>query len=159
MSISNLLVPNNLTLYCNNIVTSATANNVVLPTAANTTLTAAQSGSVFYLPQATANNVISLPAPAAGLNFQFILSNVADGTHKQTISSTAANVYGNLISLSTGTTNLTLINSGTAFTSIDVSATAANTKKGDFIRYRSDGTSYFVEAISVGTLSAWTNPT
>lgn len=120
---------------------------VTLPAAANTTITAAQSGTTFVLPQATASNTITLPAAAAGLRYEFVVGATADGSHTQTISSPSANINGQMYSIP-GACVITAIS---AKTNIIVSATAANVKLGDRIVLISDGTNYYASIFSVGT--------
>ena len=126
---------------------------VVLPAAANTTITQAQSGSVFYIPQATANNTISLPALLAGLNFKFIVQATADGTHTNTIAATAAICSGNITSVAAGLT-ATLI---TTKTNLILSATAANVKPGDYADFYCDGTNWWIRAYTAGTAAGWSS--
>lgn len=121
---------------------------VSLPAASNTTLTANQSGQVFLLPQATANNTITLPAVQVGLKFKFICSATANGSNTQTIASaTAGQINGFIIGAS-------VVNKAAA-NSVVLSATAANVKAGDRVEFTSDGSVWFVEAFSSGTANGW----
>lgn len=80
---------------------------------------------------------ITLPAPASGVNFTFIVG-AAIG-HAVTLKSNAANVYGNIVS-SDGTA-VTSGNITSAITNVVLGSTAA---VGDKYTYISDGTNYYV---------------
>lgn len=142
--------------YVLNPVTGATPmlNPIVTSTANGTTaLTAGQSGSIVYISgSTTASASITLPAPTAGLNFKFVLTAVADGTHTTTISDGNSHLSGNLIGLAAGAV-ITKVSNATNLIS---SANAANAVVGDYADVFSDGSKWYVRAISGGTANGWT---
>lgn len=71
------------------------SNQTVLLPAANVTLSAADSGKIFLLPNLTANQTITLPALSPGLHYVFINSALA--ANNWIITSTTAITAGTLI--------------------------------------------------------------
>src|SRR5689334_15527915 len=65
----------------------------VVAVAAATTLTAAQSGSIISLTSAAADFTVSLPAPASGLNYKFVIAATA-GTNQVQITATGTQLIG-----------------------------------------------------------------
>jgi hypothetical protein len=122
-----------------------------MPAAANTTMTVSQSGTKYTLPAATANNTITLPALTAGLEFEFYLSAVPNGTNTHTITSGAANMQGHIIAVAAGLVPTT----ATGRTNIILGATAANAKVGDYCKLWCDGTNWYYSCLSSGTAAAW----
>ena len=124
---------------------------VVLPATGTTTISSSQSGTIFSLPQATANTIINLPAVAAGLNFKFVVAATADGAHTQTITATAGTpIIGLLLGLTAGFNT-----AKAAAISLVLSATAANVKVGDYAQLTCDGTNWSVQAFSSETACGW----
>lgn len=120
-----------------------------LPAGANTTLTAAQSGSIFTIPTQTGQaNTVTLPAVQAGLNFTFITS-ATNTTFTLTISAVSGTpIVGILIGVAATVAK-------TAALSLVLSATTANVKVGDKAVFQSDGTNWYVVATSAGAASGW----
>ena len=146
-----LTIPSSGTLTVNgSYINKATS----LPSATALTLTLANSGTVFYLAQATANSTITLPAIAgsAGFHIKVISTSTGDGAaHTWTISAPTAVLKGFHDGVAAGIV-------GTLFgaqTNLIYSATAANTKAGDFAEFYSDGNFYYVQARSTGTADGW----
>jgi hypothetical protein len=81
-------------LYVGGVEVQSRTPEVVTPTAA-TTLTAAQSGSIVALAQA-AGYAVTLPSPAAGLNYRFVVQALF-ATTDWVITSAAANMYGSIM--------------------------------------------------------------
>jgi hypothetical protein len=137
----------------NQLVGNGSRPVVTLPATGVTAVTAAQSGSLFNLVQATGNTTINLPAPFLGANFKFVVSATANGANTQAISSSGANCSGFLIGPASATTSLANVSAKTTAT---LSATAANVKLGDYIEYNSvDGSTYAIQAYSSGTAVGW----
>lgn len=126
---------------------------VTLPATGTTTVTTAQSGTKFSFVQATADTTINMPNPFAGGYYEFWNSAAADGAHTQTIHFSAGFVNGSNLSNIVSTTTLANVSTKQ---NIILSATAVNTAKGDYVKLNSDGTNWYVEAVSTGTASAWT---
>jgi len=99
-----------------------------------TTLTAANSGTIYTLPAATAGAQITLPALKAGLNFKFIVAG-AFATTDWTIVSTTDVIYGSAL-----------------VDDVQVPAAAENTISfvasaetiGDWVAVECDGTNWYV---------------
>lgn len=125
-------------------------NVVELPATGDTTLTASISPATLYLPTATTNNVISLPDPAAGLYFKFIVNGVPNGSHRHFISATSNICYGPSILNQGGTVTIT---ARTAVTTAQLSP-SATVPLGDFAEYTSDGTNWYCTWMSSGTAVA-----
>lgn len=105
-----------------------TATNVIL---------ASESGSTFYLNSAT-EFVSTLPAPALGLNFEFIVSAAPSGASYTIVTASSANIIkGNIVTSATGAAD-TETSGGDTISFVDGAAVA-----GDRVQLRSDGTSWF----------------
>lgn len=98
-----------------------------------TTLTAAQSGSIVAL-TGSIGFAVTLPAPAAGLNYLFVVQDLF-GTTDWVITSASANMYGTVMELST-------VQAVAGATTINLEL-AADTV-GDWIEVYSDGTNWYV---------------
>jgi hypothetical protein len=100
---------------------------------ADTTLTASDSGKIISLD--AVGEAITLPAPAAGLNFEFEC-NTTTATSDWVITATGAIIYGSAqvagaVVAASAETTITLV--------------VAKFLPGDWIRLRSDGTKWYVE--------------
>jgi hypothetical protein len=126
-----------------------TNQDILVPNQAAYTVSTADTGKIFILPQTVAgvgNITISLPAPAPGLHFRFINSSPAASVRNVAITATAAVVYGQAIM---GPLN------GVAFLNIagvpPAGLTTLNfvtgvTVLGDSADYYCDGTRWYVNA-------------
>jgi len=100
-----------------------------------TTVTAAQTGSVFFV--GAAGDVFTLPAPAAGLNYRFIVDALYITTPMTIVTTSSANIFqGNVLSAATAVVCV-------AKDSIAIVETAESL--GDWVQVYSDGTSWFVQ--------------
>ncbi len=108
---------------------------------AATTLTAADSGTIFIIPAATAGAQISLPALASRLNFKFII-NGAFATTDWTIVSSTDVIEGTAIVK--GAEIL-----GTSENTISFVASAETV--GDFVELSCDGTNWFAYGVAGAT--------
>jgi len=109
---------------------------------ATNVITAAESGSVFYLSSAT-EFVSTLPAAAIGLKFTFIVSAAPSGASYTIVSASSANI---IKGVQVAAEHLGTGDSGTAddtITFVDGQAVA-----GDKVEVVSDGTSWFAYATS-----------
>lgn len=121
------------------VVAIAPGGNEIV-TATNV-ITAAESGKVFFLNSAT-EFVSTLPAPAAGLKFTFIVTAAPSGASYTVVTNGSANIIKGLQNSVAGDAG----DSGTAddtITFVDGQAVA-----GDKVEVYSDGTSWFAYAIS-----------
>jgi hypothetical protein len=106
---------------------------------AASTLTAAQSGQVFFLNSAT-EFVTTLPAPAAGLNYTFIVTAAPSGASYTIVTASSANIIKGQAYPASGAAGDT----GTADDTI--SFVDAQAVAGDQVTVISDGTSWFAKA-------------
>ena len=105
---------------------------IITPTAA-VTLTAAQSGSIIALAQA-AGVAITLPAPAVGLNYRFVVQTLF-ATTDWVITSASADMYGTVMEVST----VQLV-AGATTINLELGADTI----GDYIDLYSDGVNWYV---------------
>lgn len=118
------------------VVVLSSSLRTLTPTAA-VTLTAAQSGTLVFL-NAAAGFAITLPAPAAGLNYRFTTAAAFATTNFTIITPTANIIFGN------ADVNSTLVPADAEDT-INFVATAETI--GDYVNLWSDGTNWYVEGI------------
>lgn len=112
--------------------------------AATNVILAAESGSVFFLNHAT-EFVSTLPAPAAGLNFKFIVSGAPSGASYTIVTNSSANIIkGNLVtSEDAGGSGDSETSGCDTITFVDGQAVA-----GDMVEVHCDGTNWFAYARS-----------
>jgi hypothetical protein len=111
------------------------------PTAANV-LTAAESGSVFFLNSAT-GFASTLPAPAAGLTFKFVVSTQPTSGNHTVVTNGGSNVIEGMADV-----NSTLV---LAANEDSINFVASTAIVGDWVEVVSDGTSWFVTGQSGAT--------
>jgi hypothetical protein len=106
---------------------------------AASTLTAAQSGTVFFLNSAT-EFATTLPAPVAGLAYTFIVKAAPSGANYTVVTASSANIIKGQAYPASGDAGDT----GTADDTI--SFVSAQSVAGDMVTVISDGTSWFAKA-------------
>lgn len=126
-------------------VTAGSPLNFVTTTADTIAVTAAQTSSVFLATKASATQVFTLPAAAAGLNYTFICGHASGeilinptgsiATTFTTFAAVGADADTAIVTLSAGT---------------GLKNTAATNAIGDSIRLVSDGTNWFGIGITSG---------
>lgn len=122
-----------------NMAADTSANTEIV--AATNVITAAESGSTYFLNSAT-EFVSTLPAPALGLRYTFIVSAAPSGASYTVVTTDSANIIKGLQNSVAGDAG----DNGTAddtITFVDGQAVA-----GDKVEVISDGTSWFAYAIS-----------
>ncbi len=119
--------------------TLSSVGSVATPTK---TLTAADSGMTFFVDISTVSVVCTLPAPAAGLNYKFVLSVASDneGTKDFLLNTNSDSVDINGSILVNGAH--VEVTSATSAVAIDSSAGAATV--GDFLEVTCDGTDWYI---------------
>lgn len=115
-------------------------------TAANV-ITAAESGTTYFLNSAT-GAAQTLPAPAAGLHFWFIISTVPTSGNMTVTTNGGDNIIEGMIDVNS--TKVPAVNEDT------INFIASTCVIGDWARVVSDGTSWFVSGQSVGGAGAIT---
>lgn len=105
-------------------------------------ITAAENGKTFFL-NATTGFVSTLPAPAAGLRFKFIVKLVPTSGNCTVVTAASANVIqGNLMVASTVVP---------AIGEDSINFVASTTDIGDYCEVISDGTSWFLQGFATTT--------
>jgi hypothetical protein len=125
--------------FIGNLVGSVTGTVTTTTLAAASTLTAAQSGTTLVLSAAT-EFATTLPAPAAGLVYTFIVGAAPSGASYTIVTASSANIIKGQAYPASGAAGDT----GTAddtITFVDGQAVA-----GDMVTVFSDGTSWFAKA-------------
>jgi len=114
----------------------------VVSLAAATTLTAAQSGSIVAL-TGVVGYAVTLPAPAAGLSYKFIVQDLF-ATTDWVITSASADMYGTVMELST-----TQLVAGATTINLELGTDTI----GDWIAVESDGINWYVSGAMAQALS------
>jgi hypothetical protein len=122
-----------------NVVGSVTGTVTNTELTAASTLTAAQSGTIFFLNSAT-EFATTLPAPAAGVTFTFIVKAAPSGASYTIVTASSANIIKGQAYPASGAAGDT----GTADDTI--SFVDAQAVAGDMVILISDGTSWFAKA-------------
>lgn len=137
-----IYVEDNVLKYNSDGTERVVANNVatVETVAATNVITASESGKTFFLSHAT-EFVSTLPAPAAGLVFEFIVANAPETASYTVVTSGSDNIMvGHILtSEDAGGTSDSEASGGDTYTFVDGKAVI-----GDRARFISDGTSWFV---------------
>ena len=122
--------------FIGNLIGSVTGTASVTTLAAASTLTAAQSGTTFFLSSAT-EFVTTLPLPAAGVTYTFIVGAAPSGASYTVVTSASANIIKGQAVNAAGVAGDT----GTADDTI--SFVDGQSVAGDRVILISDGTSWF----------------
>jgi hypothetical protein len=123
----------------NGFIGSIVGLETVTTLAAVATLTAAQSGTTFFLSSAT-EFVTTLPAPAAGLTYTFIVGAAPSGASYTIVTNASANIIKGQAVNAAG-------NGGDTGTADDtISFVDGQAVAGDQVAVISDGTSWFAKA-------------
>jgi hypothetical protein len=125
--------------FIGNLTGSVTGAVAFTELTAASTLTAAQSGTVFFLNSAT-EFATTLPAPVAGLAYTFIVKTAPSGASYTIVTASSANIIKGQAYPASGAAGDT----GTADDTI--SFVDAQAVAGDMVTVISDGTSWFAKA-------------
>jgi hypothetical protein len=127
--------------FVGNITGTVTGNALVETVTSTNVLTAAESGTTYFL-SALAGFATTLPAPASGLNFSFIVI-TAPTSNGYTIGTNAA------ADIMSGTHSVTATGGGSAIALADIITLVANSAvAGDRVDVVSNGTYWYVTASS-----------
>ena len=124
--------------FVGNLVGSVTGAETVTTLTAASTLTAAQSGTTFFLSSAT-EFATTLPSPAAGLTYTFIVGAAPSGASYTIVTASSANIIKGQAVNAAGVAGDT----GTADDTI--SFVDGQAVAGDMVTVISDGTSWFAK--------------
>lgn len=138
-----------LQLTCTSIKTSAP---VVITDAATYTVLAANSGRLHVIPDMAQNCNISLPAEAAGLNYEFIYGGAATEAHDHTLDSGSDTNYfvGGVSFMDTANAISSVYSDGDSNSKLTVS----NIQVGSSVKIHCDGTLWYIN----GTVVSDTTP-
>jgi hypothetical protein len=125
--------------FIGNIIGGVTGTVTNTELTAASTLTAAQSGTTFFLNSAT-EFATTLPAPAAGVEYTFIVKTAPSGASYTVVTASSANIIKGQAYPASGAAGDT----GTADDTI--SFVDAQAVAGDMVTVISDGTSWFAKA-------------
>lgn len=112
--------------------------NLTEVVAATNVIAASETGSVFFLNHAT-EFVSTLPAPAAGLNFKFIVTGAPSGASYTIVTNASANIILGHIVCSAGGTGDSETSGGDTVSFVDGQAVV-----GDMAEFECDGTNWYV---------------
>ena len=120
-----------------------TVKSFSLPLSADNAVTAADSGSIIFVDATGASGEvdIALPAPASGLYFRFICTEDTP-TQDVKIVATGTIVYGIIQVQSDTNEDNSVVAAGSTNVLFDQTC-----KKGDWVEYISDGTSWFIRGM------------
>tara|TARA_R100000458_G_scaffold41217_1_gene38836 strand:+ start:62 stop:523 length:462 start_codon:yes stop_codon:yes gene_type:complete len=120
-----------------------TIGSVSLPLAADSSVTSDDSGKIIFVDATGASGEvdIALPAPSAGLYYRFIVTEDTP-TQDVKIVATGTIVYGILMVQSDTNEDNSVVAGGSTNVLIKQAA-----KKGDWVEYISDGTSWFIRGM------------
>lgn len=108
---------------------------------ATNVITAAESGTTFYV-SAVAGFLSTLPAPAAGLNYRFVVKTAPTSNGYTIATTTSANIIYGMVEERAGT-------AGVACATEDLLTLVANQSIiGDWLQFRSDGTNWYVHGMT-----------
>ena len=142
-------------LSVNPLLPTDPVNPVAVPATGGTiSLELQQSCTLIAIPtQTTANLILTLPAPAAGLRYRFVIAgNLATYTATVTTNGSANLFYGTFLNNNSGTANITSVagHHNIVF--------SASTLIGDSVEVASDGTNWYIvrgfSAVAGGLASA-----
>lgn len=121
------------------VINTPTIKNLTEVVAATNVIAASETGSVFFLNHAT-EFVSTLPAPAAGLNFEFIVTGAPSGASYTIVTNSSANIIkGQVVSCEdAGGSGDSETSGGDTITFVDGQSVA-----GDRCVLRCDGTNWF----------------
>jgi hypothetical protein len=133
-------------------VLSAGSSGAEVVTAANV-ITAAESGKTFFLNSAT-EFASTLPAPALGLRFDFIVAAAPSGASYTVAAASGTPIHGMVLSKDLNGATDSGATAGTGV--LTLTFVDSKAQKGDRATFISDGTSWFVTAFTGGNFDAIT---
>ena len=120
---------------------------------ATNVITAAESGTVFFLNSAT-EFVSTLPAPAAGLYFKFVVTAAPSGASYTVVGASGTPIHGMVLSKDLNGATDSGATAGTGV--LTLTFVDSKAQKGDSAEFWSDGTDWFVIACTGGNFDAIT---
>lgn len=120
---------------------------------ATNVITAAESGKTFFL-NSTTEFVSTLPAPAVGLKFKFVVTGAPSGASYTIVGASGTPIHGMVISKDLNGATDAGATAGTGVLTITLVDSKA--QKGDTVIIESDGTNWFALCITGGNFDAIT---
>ena len=135
------------------VMTGSLGVETVEVVAATNVIAASESGTVFFLNSAT-EFVSTLPAPAAGLRFTFIVTAAPVGASYTVVGASGTPIHGMVLSKDLNGATDSGATAGTGV--LTLTFVDSKSQKGDRADFVSDGTDWFVVATTGGTFDAIT---
>lgn len=120
---------------------------------ATNVITASESGKTFFL-NSTTEFVSTLPAPAAGLQFTFVVTAAPSGASYTVVGASGTPIHGMVLSKDLNSATDSGATAGTGV--LTLTFVDGKSQKGDTAVFRSDGTDWFVVAQTGGAFDAIT---
>jgi hypothetical protein len=137
----------------NKTLTAAMAVDPIEVVTATNVILASESGKTFFLNSAT-EFVSTLPAPAAGLKFTFIVTGAPSGASYTVVGASGTPIHGMVLSKDLNGATDSGATAGTGV--LTLTFVDSKSLKGDRADFISDGTDWFVEAKTGGNFDAIT---
>lgn len=137
----------------NKTVTGSLGTNSVEVVTATNVITAAESGSTFFLNSAT-EFVSTLPAVAAGLRFTFVVTAAPSGASYTVVAASGTPIHGMVLSKDLNGATDSGATAGTGV--LTLTFVDGKAQKGDKAVFECDGTDWFVVATTGGNFDAIT---
>jgi hypothetical protein len=135
------------------VINTATVKDLTEIVTATNVITAAETGSVFFLNSAT-EFVSTLPAPAAGLKFTFIVQAPPSGASYTVVGASGTPIHGMVLSKDLNGATDSGSTAGTGV--LTLTFVDGKSQKGDRADFVSNGTDWFVVAYTGGPFDAIT---
>ena len=134
-------------------LTGSLGTNTIETVTATNVITAAESGTTFYL-NSTTEFVSTLPAPASGLRFTFIVVGAPSGASYTVVGASGTPIHGMVLSKDLNGATDSGATAGTGV--LTLTFVDGKSQKGDKAIFESNGTDWFVTAFTGGTFDAIT---
>lgn len=119
-------------------------NPVAIPDAATYTVKDYNSGILHVLPQLTADIVVSLPTPAAGLEYSFICGTSIDAQDWQLDTGSNTNFYiGGLLYVDDAPAADSIASDGNSNSKVNILTPEAGTR----VNVKCDGTNWYIDGV------------
>lgn len=137
----------------NKTITGSLGTQTTEVVAATNVITAAESGSVFFL-NSTTEFASTLPAVAAGLRFKFVVAAAPSGASYTVAAASGTPIHGMVISKDLNGATDSGATAGTGV--LTLTFVDSKAQKGDYAEFECDGTDWYVVAVTGGAFDAIT---
>ena len=135
------------------VITTPTVTDLTEVVTATNVITAAESGTVFFL-NSTTEFVSTLPAVAAGLKFSFVVQAAPSGASYTVVGASGTPIHGMVLSKDLNGATDSGATAGTGV--LTLTFVDSKAQKGDRADFVCNGTDWFVVAYTGGTFDAIT---